>query len=193
MRMPRSSVLLIACLLFCGSAVVAGEGGLKSGPQVGKGLPDPFNPVNVTNAGLPDRAGTRNDYTEQYGRDPVVLIFARELSDPLTTLTRKLDAEVVKNKSARLRAVLVVLSEDEGLEQKLQALGRKEGLKNVSLAFMEPRGPKHYKLAEAADVTVILYEKSRVAANHAFKKGELNDKAIEAVLRAVPGIVSRRR
>src|SRR5262249_16262619 len=110
MRMPKSSVVLVSCLLFCGSAAVAGEGGLKSGPQVGQGLPGPFNPVNVTNVDQPDRAGTRNDYTEQYGADPIVLIFARELSGPLATLAKKLDAAVAKNRMARLRAVVVVLS-----------------------------------------------------------------------------------
>src|SRR5262249_18019212 len=147
-------------------------------PPVGKGLPRPFNPVNVTNADQPDRAGTRNDYTEQFGADPAVLIFARELSGPLAALAKKLDAEVGKNRPARLRAVVVVLAEDETLEEKLETLGRKEGIKNVSLAFTAPPGPKHYKLSEAADVMVIMVRARSVAANHAFKKGELNEKAI---------------
>jgi len=191
--MPKSSVVLVSCLLFCGNAAVAEEGGLKSGPQVGHGLPGPFNPVNVTNADQPDRAGTRNDYTEQYGADPIVLIFAQEISGPLAALAKRLDAEVAKNRPARLRAVVVVLSEDETLEEKLKTLDLKEGIKNVSLAFMDPAGPKHYKLSKAADVTVIMVRARRVTANHAFKKGELNEKDIEAVLRDVPGLVSRRR
>jgi hypothetical protein len=160
---------------------------------VGEGLPGPFNPLNVTNADLPGRAGTRNDYTEQYGADPVVLIFARELSGSLATLVRRLDVETARNRTARLRAILVVLSEDEGAEQKLKDLGRKEGLKHVSLALADLPRVRPYKLADAADVTVILVKKRTVAANHAFKKGELNEKAIEAVLRDVPRIVARRR
>jgi hypothetical protein len=191
--MPIPSVLVLSCLLCWGGTVVAGEGRLKSGPQVGKGLSGPFNPVNVTNADLPGRAGTRNDYTEQYGADPVVLIFARELSGPLATLARRLDVAVARNRAARLRAIVVVLSEDGGLEEKLQTLARKEGINNVSLAFMDPPGPKHYQLADAADVTAILYKKRTAAANHAFKKGELDEKAIEAVLRDVSKIVAPRR
>jgi hypothetical protein len=196
MRMPRPTVVLVSGLLWCGSAVVAAEGDLQSGPQEGAGLPGPFNPYNVTNADMPGLAGTRSDYTEQYGSDPVVLIFAREVSGPLVTLAKKLDAQVAKNKSARLRAVVVVLSEDEGTEAKLKELSRKEGIRNVSLALLEPAGPKrprHYKLSPAADVTVVLYRKRRVAANHAFKKGELDEKAIGAVLRDVPRIVPRRQ
>ena len=79
------------------------------------------------------------------------------------------------------------------MEDKLKALDRKEGTKNVSLAFLLPPGPKHYKLSPAADVTVIMYRQNKVVANHAFKKGELNEKAIEVVLRDVPRTIARRR
>jgi hypothetical protein len=195
MRMPGPSVVLVSGLLLCGGAVVAAEGGLKSGPQPGAYLPGPFNPYNVTNADMPDYAGTKNSYVEQHGSNPVVLIFAQEVSGPLVTLVKLLDREVSRNKSEklRLRAVVVVLSEDEGMEDKLKALSRKEEIRNVSLALLLPPGPKHYKLSPAADVTALLYRQNKVVANHAFKKGELNEKAIEAVLRDVPRIVSRRQ
>jgi hypothetical protein len=192
MRMPKSSVVLASGLLWCG-AVLAAEGRLKSGPQQGAPLPGPFNPYNVTNADMPDYAGKRNDYIEQYGQNPVVLIFAQEVSGPLVTLVKLLDREVAKNKSEKLKAVVVVLSDDDATEEKLKALNRKEGVRNVSLAFSPPPRLKHYKLSPAADVTVVLYRQSRVVANHAFKKGELNEKAIEAVLRDVPRITPRRQ
>jgi hypothetical protein len=188
--MTWSSVALVAALLFSGAAS-AGEGALKSGPQAGERLPvGPFNPVNVTNAARPESAGTRSDYTEQHGASPVVLIFARGLSGPLTGLVKKLDAAVASNRAARLRAVVVVLAEGDRVEKRLEALGKEAG--NVSLALMAPPGPKQYKLAGAADVTVILYRRRVVAASHAFRKGELDEKAIEAVLRDVPTLVARR-
>ena len=195
MRTPSWPVVLVSGLLLCGGAVVAAEGDLKSGPQLGANLPGPFNPYNVTNADLSDRAGTRNDYTEQYGSNPVVLVFAQEVSGPLVTLVKLLDREVSGNKSEklRLRAVVVVLSEDEATEEKLKVLSRREGIENVSLALLLPPGPKHYKLSPAADVTVVMYRQNKVVANHAFKKGELNEKAIEAVLRDVPRVISRRQ
>jgi hypothetical protein len=158
-------------------------------------LPGPFNPLNVTNAVAPDYAGKANDYTEQFGGDPVALVFAREVSEPLTTLVKKLDRAVAKNKSARLRAVVVVLSDDDGMEQKLKALADEEGLKNVSLALVEPasaRFPKHYKLSPAADVTVILYRAHKVVANHAFAKGGLTNKEIAAILADLPKIAGKR-
>jgi hypothetical protein len=187
-----SLFFLVVSFLFCGSAAVAGEG-LKSGPQVGRYLPaGPFNPLNVTNAEMPRYAGTKIDYTEQHGRNPVVLIFARKVSNPLTTLARKLEAQVASNRSAKLRAVVVVLSDEEGLEKKLEALAKEEGIRNVSLAVMEPGGPKHYQLSPAADVTVVLYRNSKVEANHAFRKGKFDEQAVGAILRDVPRIVARR-
>jgi hypothetical protein len=171
-----------------------GSEGLQSGPEVGRSLPGaPFNPLNVTNAELPRRAGTKNDYTEQHGGNPVVLIFARKLSLPLTALTRKLDVAVSRNRSARLRAVLVVLSDDAGMEKKLEDLASEDGIRNVSLAVMEPAGPKHYKLSPAADVTVVLYRNSKVVANHAFRPGKFDEKGIGAILRDVPRIVEQKK
>jgi hypothetical protein len=186
-----SLFVLVVSFLLWGSAVVAEED-VKSGPQVGGYLPRPFYPLplNVTNAELPRSAGTKSDYTEQHGGNPVVLVFARKLSDPLTTLTRKLDREVAKNRKARLRAVVVMLSDDEGIEEKLQALAQEEEIKNVSLAVMGPAGPKHYKLSPAADVTVVLYRVSKVAANHAFRQSQFDEKAVKAILRDVPRIVA---
>jgi hypothetical protein len=191
MRVLSLSFLVVS-FLFCVSAVVADED-LKSGPQVGRPLPESFNPLNVTNAEEPRYAGTKTDYVEQHGPNPVVLIFARKLSDPLTALTRKLDREVARNRKAKLRAVVVVLSDDEEMEEKLQALAKDEEIKNVSLAIMEPDGPKHYKLSPAADVTVMLYHNRKVVANHAFRQGKFDEKAVKAILRDVPRIVAPRR
>jgi hypothetical protein len=156
-------------------------------------VPGPFNPLNVTNAELPRSAGTKSDYFEQHGANPVVLIFARKVSTPLTTLARKLDREVRRNKKARLRAVVVFLSDDEGMERKLEALARKEEIQSVSLAIMAPAGPKQYKLSSAAEVTVVLYRARKVVANHAFRQGQLDEKAVAAILRDVPRIVEQRR
>ena len=54
-------------------------------------------------------------------------------------------------------------------------------MKKVILTIDQPDGPKAYKVAKDADVTVIFYNERKVEANHAFKKGELDEKAIDAV------------
>jgi hypothetical protein len=192
MRTRHAFLALIAAALVCSFGIAAGADALVSGPQVGTKLPGGFSPVNVTNAEMPDYAGKRSDYTEQHGAGPVVLVFARGITDPLTKLMKKLDAEVGKNKAARLRAVLVILREDAETERALKELGERQGIEKVSLAIM-PDGPKDYKLSKEADVTVIVYDRYKVEANHAFRKGELNDKAIETILADVPKVVPRKR
>jgi hypothetical protein len=192
MRTRNAFVALIAATLACGFGIATGADALVSGPQAGSKLPGGFNPVNVTNAELPDYAGKRNDYTEQHGAGPVVLVFGRGITDPLARLTKKLDAEVGKNKAARLRAVLVILRDDANTERTLKEFGERQGIEKVSLALM-PDGPKLYQLSRQADVTVVVYNRYKVEANHAFRKGELNDKAIETILADVSKVVSRKR
>jgi hypothetical protein len=155
---------------------------LKSGPQHGHTLPGPFNPLNVTNVERPGLAGTRSDYVEQHGNLPVVLVFARDVSSPVAQLVKRLNAEVGKNQPAKLRAVVVVLSEDEDLEGRLKDLAEKQGIGKVSLAISTPLGPKQYNLATEAEVTIVVYKRYKVTANHAFKKGDLTSTAIDRVM-----------
>ena len=53
-------------------------------------------------------------------------------------------------------------------------------------AFEDADGPPAYKIHKDADVTVMLFVKEKVVANFAFRAGELDDKAIERVMKAVP-------
>jgi quercetin dioxygenase-like cupin family protein len=158
---------------------------LKSGPQAGQSLPGPFSPVIVTG----HDAGKRSDLTEYHGANPVALIFARQVSDPLTSLVQKIDAETARNKGARMGSFVVFLSDDEKLERGLEALAKKEGIKNTILALDSPAGPRHYKLAKDADITVILYVRQKIVANHMFKTGELNAEAIDAIFADVPKLL----
>jgi hypothetical protein len=92
-----------------------------------------------------------------------------------------------------MRSCVVFLSDEEGLEKKLKDLAEHAGLKNVSLGIDNPAGPKTYKIAKEAEVTVVLYVKGKIKANHAFRKGELTAAAIEAVLADVPKLVAKSR
>lgn len=118
------------------------------------------------------------------------MIFTREINDPLTGLVKKLDAEVGKAGKSKMAALFIVLSNDEKMEGKLKELAEKEKIKNVSLAVLENEaGPPAYKIAKDAAVTVLLYKSHKVAANHAFKKGDFSDKSVEAVVGDLPKIM----
>jgi hypothetical protein len=103
------------------------------------------------------------------------MIFAREVSDPLTSLVKKIDAATAKNSDCSMGSFVVFLSDDEGLEKKLKELAKKEKIDHTILTIDNPAGPRPYNIAKDADVTVVLYTNRDVKANYAFKKGELKD------------------
>src|SRR5260370_847414 len=70
------------------------------------------------------------------------MIFAREISDNLTSLVKKIDEATAENKSNRMGSFVVFLSNDEGLEQKLKDLATKEGLKHTNLTIDNAAGPR---------------------------------------------------
>ena len=117
------------------------------------------------------------------------MIFAREVSDSLTSLVKKIDAETAKNKSAKMGSFVVFLTDDEKLDDALKSLAEKEGIKTCVLSIDNPAGPKGYNVAKDADITVVLYNKRVVMANHAFKKGELSSKAIDQIVSEIPKIL----
>lgn len=116
------------------------------------------------------------------------MVFAREVSDPLTSLVKKIDAATAKNSGCKMGSFVVFCSDDEGLEAKLKELAKKEKFEHIVLTIDNPSGPTRYKIAKEADVTVVLYQRQQVKSNYAFKKGELDAKGIEKVLADLPKI-----
>src|SRR5262245_621098 len=110
------------------------------------------------------------------------MIFAKEVTPGLTSLVKKVDAATAKNKSCSMGSFVVFCSDDKGLEDQLRALAGKEKLKNTILTIDNPAGPKGYKVAKEADVTVVFYVGKEVKVNHAFAKGELTDAATDKVM-----------
>jgi hypothetical protein len=107
----------------------------------------------------------------------------------LTSLVKRIDAETVKHAKNNMGSFVVFLSEKEGLAKELKELADKEGVKETILTIDDIAGPEAYKVARQADVTVVLYNKRKVEANFAFRKGELNDQAIDKIVKDVSKIV----
>ena len=113
------------------------------------------------------------------------MIFARDLSDPLASLAKKLDAATVKNSDNRMGSFIVFLNDDEDIDKKLKDLADKKHLSKIALAVMANKAgpsPKTYKIDKDADVTVVLYNKNKCEANYAFKKGEMTDKDVDRIV-----------
>lgn len=177
--------LALGALLVAFGLAQAGQA-LKSGPQVGEDArPKPFFPLNL-NGPTPDQ---KQCLVCRNGDNPVAMIFARDTNEQLVTLIKKLDAETVKNAEKKMGSFAVFCNDAESLPAKLKELAARQDLKKFTLAVDNPAGPEPYKIAKDADVTVVLYNKSKVIANYTFKKGELTSEKVEQIVSDVSKIV----
>src|SRR5262245_53090936 len=180
------SLLVGLCVVVVGALAHAAEP-VQSGPQVGDKMPGPFEPFNVTGP----NAGEECCLFCRFGNAPVVMVFAREPSAPLAKLLAKVDKVVSENRAAEMGSCAIFCTKDAAIRPGLKKLAAEQDLKHVILSTMEPEGPEGYALHKDAEVTVVLYRGLGVKANHAFRKGELTDKAIDAVLADVPKIIPK--
>lgn len=183
MKLQRILAVAFVATLFAG--VVLAADSVKSGPQVGETLAGPFHPLNVNGSA----AGKKNCLYCSNGSNPVAMIFAREASEELGKLAKKIDACCVNHSDAKMGSFVVVCSDAEGTESKLKKIAKDNDLKQVILSIDNSAGPEGYKVSKEADITVVLYVDRTVKANFTFKKGELKDKDIEDVVKALPKIL----
>ena len=77
-------------------------------------------------------------------------IFAREITDDLASLVKRIDKQVAKNKDQKMASFLVLLTDDpDAVESKLKDLAIKHKIKNIPLTIFDGiAGPPKYKIAE---------------------------------------------
>jgi hypothetical protein len=122
----------------------------------------------------------------------VAVIFAREITPPLTSLVKKLDEATLQNADHKMGSFVVLLTDkEEAGVKRLKELAQKEGLTNIILTTYGKDGPPSYDINKDADVTVLFYVQKTVKANYAYRKGDFRDKDIDAVLEGLPKIVSK--
>lgn len=102
----------------------------------------------------------------------------------MTSLVKQIDEKVGENKAKKMAAFVVVLSDDlDKQAPMLEEVAKSKGIENTPLTLFEgAAGPKSYKIAKDAEVTVMLWVKGKVKANHAFAKGQLNKAAIDQII-----------
>jgi hypothetical protein len=125
---------------------------------------------------------------------PAVIIFCRSLSPALGKLTAKMDAAVLENKKAELRSWVTLLAKDQTDEDAaVRAWAKKYALRVVPVGvFEDVEGPPAYRIHADAEVTVLLSVKQKVVVNHAFKKGELTDAKIAAIVADMKKILPKK-
>lgn len=176
--------VLVVCLsLSLPLSLVPAADPCVSGIPVGK-RPGPYSFLVATG---PQRGQQTCYICEQHeGGKPAAVVFARSLSDPLGKLMTKLEDAGAAKKDGGYKVWMTQLAGTADLDG-LAKWAQKQGLKTVPVgAFEDADGPPAYKLARDADVTVMLFVKEKVVANFAFRAGELDDRAIAEVVKAVP-------
>jgi hypothetical protein len=152
-----------------------------SGPPVGQ-RPGPYSFLVASG---PQR-GQPTCYVCETAEKPAAVVFARSLSDPLRKLLTACDGVVAGRPKDEMRAWMTVLGEKTVGLNELGKWAKETGLKAVPVGiFDDPVGPPSYKLADDADVTVVLFVGRKVTATLAFRVGELDDDAVRRVGEAV--------
>src|SRR5437016_838290 len=97
MRLLAVFAACLVCLTIQAAEFEAAD--LKSGPQPGDLIPDPFHFLNINGA----YAGDPHCLVCEYGLKPVAAVFARTLPEsgkPIASLLQKLDETVGKHRAS---------------------------------------------------------------------------------------------
>jgi hypothetical protein len=183
----RVGAALMALLLQPGNAAQGAEP-IKSGLQAGEHITTIFEPLNLNGP----HANEPHCLVCENGQSPVAMILARDASESLLRLIAKLDAACVRHARQELGSFVVFFDASEPLQEKLRGFAAKAMLKKLVLASEAEKQIPEYKASAEADVTVLLYSRHQVKANFAFRKGELSDAAIDAIVDALPKILNEK-
>jgi hypothetical protein len=129
-------------------------------------------------------------YRCKLGNSPVVCVFARRITPPLTSLLKQLEARIARG-SNRLKALVVFLTPDpRETETKLEALAARCGLEHVPLTLVNnPYGPQDYKIADDAEVTILMWKGPTVRVNRAYARGGMTEADVKDVVSDLPKVM----
>jgi hypothetical protein len=115
----------------------------------------------------------------------VVNVFAREITDNLTSLVKQIDEKINANTDQKMAAFLVLLTDDpDAAEPRLKELAEKQKIDKTPLTVFDGlAGPENYKIDKEADVTVMMWVGGEVKVNRVFEKGKLDKAAVEKIVK----------
>jgi len=150
--------------------------GLKEGQK-----PGPY----IASIAIGPNRGQPMCYICETAERPAMIVFARQMTDPLGKLLNKVDEALKDQPADGMRAWMTILGEEHTLDA-VGKWGKEHAVTNIPIGvFDDIDGPPTYRLAREAEVTIVLYVKQKVVANFAFRAGELNTESIAKVMEAV--------
>jgi len=119
-----------------------------------------------------------------------VLIFARQLDGPLTSLVKRVNSVVKAHEAAGLQALVVFLGKDlAALQPKLEAMAKKEALSIPLTTAVDADGPSSYKLDPSVQTQVLVYQQKTVQASFSF--GSPTEADVDAVVKATEKMLAK--
>ena len=176
---------------------------LEPGYKVGEPLQLFVNEYRVTGP----QPGGGPDLVCSYARRPVVMVYAQEISAPLTRFIKKVDEATGAHQKESLGSYVVLICDTQDREADLKALAETEKIQHTLLAMVvineselnkgpewRTRGLKRLqaKFGGEAEITLVLASEQRVRASFAFRKGELKDNDIDRILADLPKILPKK-
>ncbi len=183
----KKSLLAFAAMVVASVGLAVAAEKVQSGLEKGAKVPA-FNVKDVTG---PEKDGGELCYRCRYGNQPVVTIFAKEMTDEVAALTKELDGVVAKNRDQKMAGFVVLLSSDpKAAAASLTKTAEKMKIEQLPLTtFKGTEGPKGYKINEKADVTVMMWVEGTVKVSEGFNKGDLTKDAIAKLVASTKTIL----
>jgi hypothetical protein len=177
--MKKSLMACVALVVASIGLAVAAEK-VQSGLEKGGKVPA-FYVKDITG---PAKDGEELCYRCRYGNQPVVAVFAKEMTDEVAALTKELDGVVAKNRDQKMAGFVVLMAtEPEKAAPSLAKTAEKMKIEQLPLTtFKGTEGPKGYKINEKADVTVMMWVEGTVKVSEGFNKGGLTKDAISKLV-----------
>ena len=179
-------------LAACAAVVVASVGivmaaEIQSGLEKGDSVP-PFNVKDVTG---PAKSGNELCYRCRYGDQPVISIFAKEMTDEVAQLSKELDNVIAKNRDQKMAGFVVLMSDDpKKVASTLTAAAEKHNISQMPLTtFKGIQGPEGYKINSKADVTVMMWKDGRVTISQGMNVSDINKESIAKLVKETKTIL----
>ena len=118
----------------------------------------------------------------------MVCVFARKTSEPLTSLVKQIDSKIGEN--SKLKSFVVLITDQgEKAKEDLKKFAADGAIKNVPLTmYQENTGPPNYELSKDAEITVLMWKKSEIKVNHAYK-GAPTEKDVDSIVADISKIL----
>jgi hypothetical protein len=122
----------------------------------------------------------------------VVNVFAREITDDLTSLVKQIDEKIGANTDKKMAGFVVLLTDDpDAVEARLKELAEKHKINKMPLTVFDgPAGPPKYSIAKEADVTIMMWVDRTVKVNYVFGKGKLDKAAVDQIVKDTAKILN---